>query len=190
MVPDSILGLPIVPLTPARYSILRGIGNAYVTGRVPTEADLRNFVWFCSPQFNPDAPIASLRWKPFVMWRLYRAMRCYLWFKHKEAVITANFFRACRQIHDMVEATFADVPSPGEPGNPIAASYEAQMVNLFSREYQMWALPQPIRHTPIKQLNQLARCIDRHLCGKDDTYFERNEYRATIAFMESINTRN
>ena len=47
MVPESVLGIELIPLTPARYSILRGIGNAYFTGLVPREHDLRNFVWFC-----------------------------------------------------------------------------------------------------------------------------------------------
>ena len=190
MVPETVLGMELVPLTPARYSVLLGTDNAYVTGRIPKEADLRNFIWFCSPRFNPDSPIASLRWKPFVMWRLYRAMRCYSWFKHSAHVITGNFFRACLQIHEIIDATFKDSPPNGDDDSkPLAASFEAQMVDVFSRQYQMWALPQPIRHTPIKQLNQLVRCIERRTLGADDTYFDREEHRCTLGFLGALNDR-
>lgn len=190
MVPETVLGLELVPLTPARYSILRGIGNAYLTGRVPGEADLRNFIWFCSPKFNPDSPLASLRWKPMVLWQLNRMLGCYSFLVRRDEIVMQNFYRACLQIHEIVDSTFRDSPPNGEDGQPLAASYEAQVINLFAQEYQMWPLPQPIRHTPIKQLNQLARCIDRYNGGKEDTYYDREEHNLTMDYLGTANARN
>ena len=192
MVPESVLGIELRPITPAIHSLLVGTGNAYFTGRIPTEGDLRNFVWFCSPQFNPDSPILSRRWRWLQMWRLGRALRKGSTRKNQEAVII-NFYRACLAIHEIIAGTFKDgLPNveTEEPMQPLAATLEAQLIDMFSREYKQWPMPHPVRHTPIKQLYQLARCIDRRALGKEAKYHDSDENLCTKRFLETINARN
>ncbi len=190
MVPDTILGVEVNAITPAIYTLLVATDNAYVYGRVPVEADLRNFVWFCSPYFNPDSPTLSLRWKPWQMYKLNRALGCFLPKKYRAKIVNENFYRACLQIHTLIANTFKD----GLPGNeeslPLAAAFEAQMLDTFAREYRQWPLPKPVRHTPIKQLYQLARCIDRAMMGKNAPYYDRDEILCEQRFLESMNAKN
>lgn len=192
MVPETVLGIRLNPITPAIYSLLVGTNNAYLTGGVPRESDLRNFVWFCSPQFNPDNPLGSLRWKWLQMWRLKRA----LWRganRHNKAErVLANFYRGCLDVHEIIRATFKDGVAPRDDGEltPIAAGLEAQIVDMFAREYQMWPLPRPVRHTPIKQLYQLARCIDRHNLGADAKYYDQDENDVMKRVLLDANMRN
>lgn len=193
MVPETVLGIELSPITPAIHSLLVGTGNAYFMGRIPTEGDLRNFIWFCSPQFNPDSPIASLRWKWLQMWRIRKALRKGSTWKNRHQVVIHNFYKACLDIHEIIAATFKDgLPhvETEEPTEPLAASLEAQLVDMFSREYKQWPLPAPVRHTPIKQLYQLARCIDRRALGKEAKYYDADENRCTKQFLETINARN
>lgn len=190
MVPETVLGIPLNPITPAIYSILLGTHNAYVYGRIPREADLRNFIWFCSQYFNPDKPISSLRWRPWVMCRLIWALhRTHIDVTHKFKT-TANFLKASLEINEIIESTFMDCAGVINPSSPLAASMEARMVDLFAREYRMWPLPKSIRHTPIKQLMQLARCVDRYHLGDGDVYYDRNENATTREFLEVVNRRN
>lgn len=189
MVPETVLGLELNPITPAIYSLLVGTGNAYLTGRVPKEADLRNFVWFCSPQFNPDKPTKT-RWRALQMWRLDRAMSAHSTRTTRAERITENFYRACLQIHKIIDETFCDTPFPAEENTPVAASLESSFIDTFAREYMTWPLTRPVRHTPIKQLNQLSRCIDRRYAGKDDKYYDRDENIATAQFLGAMNVRN
>jgi hypothetical protein len=192
MVPESVLGIQLTPITPAIHSLLVGTGNAYFCGRIPTEGDLRNFIWFCSPQFNPDRPIVSLRWKWLQMHRLKMALRRGTKWGMRHEVVN-NFYRACLGIHGIIHTTFRDgLPhvESDEPTQPLAASLEAQLVDMFAREYKQWPMPLPVRHTPIKQLYQLARCIDRRHLGKGAKYYDSDENTCTKRFLETINSRN
>jgi hypothetical protein len=121
------------------------------------------------------------------MWQLNRALNIGANLKNRDRIITENFYRACLQIHEIVHETFRDGPGSSEGGEPLAASLEAQVCDMFAREYQMWPLPQPVRHTAIKQLYQLARCIDRQKFGAEDTYYDRAENQATEAFLTALN---
>lgn len=193
MVPETVLGIQLNPITPAIYSLLVGTGNAYFTGRIPKEADLRNFIWFCSPQFNADSPLLSARWKWLQMWRLKMALSMGAKWKTRSETIVGNFYKSCLQIHEIIHSTFKDgvgsVDTVEEP-QPLAASIEAQIIDMFAREYKQWPMPKPVRHTPIKQLYQLARCIDRRNLGKDAKYYDSDENACTKRFLETINARN
>lgn len=190
MVMETVLGIEVNPITPAIYTLLVATENAYVLGRVPVESDLRNFIWFCSPQFNPDSPTLSLRWKPWQMYKLNKALGCFLPKKHRAQVILENFYRGCLEIHMLVANTFKDGVAGGDEGMPLAASFEAQMLDTFAREYRQWPLPKPVRHTPIKQLYQLNRCIDHSLHGKNAPYYDRDEMACTERFLSGHNTKN
>lgn len=190
MVPETVLGIELNPITPAIHTLLVGTGNAYVTGNVPGEADLRNFVWFCSQKFNPDHPNLSLRWKWWVMLKLRLAINRGATRKNRPQVILRNFYTACEQVHEILANTFSDGCSPGNQGKPLAAALEAQVIDMFAREYKQWPMPNPVRHTPIKQLYQLARCIDRRNLGKEDNYFDPREDECTRSFLAALNSRN
>lgn len=190
MVPESVLGIELNPITPAIYSLLTGTGNAYFTGRIPTGDDLWQFVWFCSPQFNPDSPVASLRWRWLQQWRLRTALLRGATWKTRNEAMTSNFYRACLHIHEIIQNTFRDgaaIVEGEEPSLPLAASLEAEVIDMFAREYQQWPLPRPVRHTPIKQLYQLARCIDRKRLGREAKYHDSDENRCTKRFLENLN---
>lgn len=190
-VPETVLGIELSPITPARYSALVGTENAFLCGRSPTEADLRNFIWFCSPQFNPDSPIASLRWKPLQMYRLKCALGRRKRGQNRADAIIDNFIRACDEADEIIGLTMADrLPGSDDNPKPLAAALEAQLVDMFAREYQHWPLPQPMRHTPIKQLYQLARCIDRNNLGNRACYFDPAEWALDRAFLGAINPNN
>lgn len=193
MVPEEVLGIQLNPITPAIFSLLVGTGNAYLTGRIPKEGDLRNFIWFCSPQFNPDAASHSSFRKAWLMAKLNLRLRQGSNRKNQPSVVMGNFYKACLQIHQIVSDTLKDgVPNveTEEPVAPLAASLEAQLVDIFSCAYQQWMMPKPVRHTPIKQLYQLARCIDRRGLGKDAKYHDSDENRCTKLFLEEANARN
>ena len=103
----------------------------------------------------------------------------------------ANFYRACLDIHEIIDSTFLDRPGMSdEESKPLAASYEAQILDMFAREYAQWPLPQPMRHTPIKQLYQLARCIDRNYGGNKALYHDAAESALDRAFLAVINQSN
>jgi len=193
MVPETVLGIQLNPITPAIYSLLVGTGNAYFTGRIPKEGDLRNFIWFCSPSFHPDEPKPAIFRKAWLMAKLNMRLRRGSTKKNRSAVMMGNFYKACLQIHEIVAATFKDgIPNveTEEPTIPLAASLEAQLVDVFACAYQQWPMPKPVRHTPIKQLYQLARCIDRRGLGKDAKYYDADENRVTKQFLEGVNARN
>lgn len=186
--PETVLGMELNAITPAILSILVSTENAFLLGERAGEHDLRNFVWFCSPLFNPDAPTFSLSKKPLQMFRLNCALkRRSKWKQPKGQAVISNFVAACMDINQILSATFADGLPSGGDGTPLAASLEAQLIDSFAREYLAWPLPKPVRHTPIKQLFQLARCIDRVRCGEQARYFDPAESAVDKAFFAAIN---
>lgn len=192
-VPERVLGLELRPITPAIFTVLCGTENAFVWGRLPLEHDLRNFVWFCSPQFDADKPVWSAKWRPVQMFRLNCALKRRAYHKQKPAeAILKNFLTGCAEVREILARTNADCVPPttveGEPEEkPLAAAQEAQFVDLFAREYKHWPLPQPVRHTPIMQLNQLARCIDRSTLGYKARYYDPAEHALDRAFLATLN---
>jgi hypothetical protein len=93
--------------------------------------------------------------------------------------------RAILEIRQIVEDTFADCPMPGErdAGAPprLAAALEAQYMHLFSCSFHFWPLATPIRHTPIRVLAQMARCLDRA------DYFDPEEARLDESYLSLLN---
>lgn len=188
-VPDRVLGLPLAPLTPARFSILAGSGNAFVCGGAIEPADVRNFVWFLWPKFDPDAPTQSKRHRWWAMACLNSRFVSPFKLRKKSVTAGRNYRQACAECKAVVDEAFADTLPSRNEGNekPIAATLEAQLVDMFSREYPVWPMPLPVRHTPLKQLFQLARCNDRHYLGEKATYFDRDEARLDRMALDALN---
>jgi hypothetical protein len=187
--PERVLGMALEPITPARYSVLAGTENAFVCGGMPTLAQLNNFVWFCSPQFDPDKPLDSRSRAPGVLAELRRRLIPRWTWRNRDVVALANFRQAIDDVRAIMDSTFADaMPARETPGErPLAAAMEAQFLDRFANEYRFWPLDTPIRHTPLKMLFQLARCIDRRNAGEKDIYTDRSELSLDERFLRSLN---
>lgn len=191
-IPFRVLGQPFCPMTPATYSLLLGTENGFACGTDVTLADVKNFLRFHHPLFTPDAPGLSL-WRRFritlsITRLLYRPIRGVKKATMAERVC-ANFLRATKEIRDHLEEAWADgLPGDGSDAGPtLAASTAASMLDAFAREYKYWPLPQPFRHTPMAQLLQLARCVDRYHGGREAVYFDRAAARLTAEFLRDAN---
>jgi hypothetical protein len=190
-VPEDVLGLPLSPITPATFDLLHGTGNAFVCGGVPALADVRNFILFHSRGFDPDSPTARFFPRFRIRLCIERAL-CPTFTppKRRAAIIAENLRRAVQEIRDIVTATWADA-LPGnddaDSGPTLAASLHAQLADMFAREYHHWPHPLPLRHTPISQLFQLARCVDRHHLGSSAVYYDRDEAALLRDFLRDAN---
>lgn len=194
----TVLGISLRPLSLATFDLLVASGNAFVTGRSPVLADVRNFILFHSPSFDPDSPETSLAKLPSriaIAWRTSRALcpprppfrRC-------KAVTAERFLRAISEIRALLDAAWADALPPADltdesapPPSRVAAALHAQFADMVARDYRLWPFAQPLRHMPIAQLHQLARCSDRAALGAGATYYDRDEYAAMREFLRTAN---
>jgi len=191
-VPEGVLGLPLSPITPATFDLLHGTRNAFVCGLPPVMADVRNFILYHSPGFDPDAPTPRFLSRLRVNLRIERALCPLLTARRKrDAIIAERFMQAVREIREIITDTWADAPPPNDEGEnqgpSVAAALHAQFADMFAREYHHWPHPLPLRHTPIKQLMQLARCSDRHHLGSKATYYDAAEARIIRDFLKNEN---
>lgn len=190
-VPEDVLGLPLSPITPATFDLLHGTGNAFVSGHPPTLADVRNFILYHSPDFDPDHPTARF-WPRFrISLRISAALCPPLTPRARRAALTAaNLTRAITEIRAIVTATWADA-LPGNDdetaGPSLAACLHAQLVDQVAREYHHWPLARPLRHTPLAQLFQLGRCSDRAHLGGSATYFDSEEAAIVRDYLITAN---
>lgn len=193
-VPFRVLGQPFRPLTPATFTLMVGTENGFVCGTEPTLADVKNFLRFHHPKFDPDNPAPGRFRRVGVVFdvarMLYRPIR-----GDKAANLAqrlcANFLTAAQQIREHIDEAWADsLPGNSEAqdsGPVVAASTMASLLDAFAREYRYWPFPQPFRHTPIAQLLQMARCIDRHHGGTAAGYFDRAAWRLTAEYLRAAN---
>lgn len=191
-VPEMVLGLALRPITPATFALLHATGNAFVCGLPPVEKDVNDFLLFHSPRFDPDAPCPRF-WPRFVLaMQLERAMcpRRFVGGMKRKAIRAGNVLRAIREIRAIVEETWADQLAPSDgtmSSTPLACALTGQLVDMFAREYTQWPLAQPVRHTPLKQLFQLARCSERTALGASDTYYNAKESAIISGFLARQN---
>jgi hypothetical protein len=192
-VPETVLGLDCRPITPATFDLLQGTRNAFVCGLPPVLADVRNFLLYHSPDFDPDAPTPRF-WPRFRHdLRVSRALcPAFTPPRRREAVRATRFFQAVQEIRAIVAATWADaLPANDDGADPlasgIAASLHAQLADMFARDYATWPMATPLRHTPLAQLFQLARCSERHHLGRSATYFDAAENAAMRDFLIAAN---
>jgi hypothetical protein len=190
-VPEIVLGLPIRPITPATDALLHATGNAFVCGLPPVESDVKNFLLFHSFEFNTDDP-APRFWLRFRLNLRHEAALCPLTTKprRRASVRAERFLQAVREIRAIVEATWADsLPANEEAdaGPSVAAARHAQLADMFAREYHHWPMPRPFRHTPLAQLFQMARCIERGNMGKEAGYYDPAEAALVRDFLADAN---
>jgi hypothetical protein len=84
----------------------------------------------------------------------------------------------------LVDDAFADAPPrAGRPGKPLATT-EAYFIHEFAAAYR-WA-PERTRHTPLRQLVQLHRCI-RAARGEDIS--DSGEERIWAEYLRAKNAK-
>lgn len=158
--PDTVLGLSCRPLTPATFSALHATGSRFIHGGQPMEGCVRNYLWFHSPLFRPAGEPGHARAKARALapWQrlLHGPWWARPWLRHPHRYSTALAL-ATTDIAAHLEEAFADAPAAsGRPGAPLA-SLEAQLIDLCAREYGWPA--ETTRHTPLRLLFQLLRCL-------------------------------
>jgi hypothetical protein len=141
--------------------MLLATGSAFFTGATPEERDVRNYLWFHSRLYAhcgvPDWPQRKKAALRRFAHQLQNPWKRRLGMKLDRSRYLAALCLAAVEIKGFVDDAFADAPArSGRPGKPIAG-LEAFFVHEFASAYG-WA-PERTRHTPLRQLVQLHRCI-------------------------------
>lgn len=158
--PDYVLGQEVRPLTPRTFSMLVAVGSHFVVGGRATEGDVRNYLWFHSPAWCHSGVNGWARSKA----RVLRPLLCelaprrvrWLGFQLDLDCYSAALALAIADIRRLIDDAFADCPA-GRSGGAAIATVEAEMINVFAREY-CWPMERT-RNTPLRQLFQLLRCV-------------------------------
>lgn len=141
--------------------MLLAIGSRFICGGRPTEGDVRNYLWFHSPRYSHFGVAGWQRRKARALRPLENAL-ANPWHRLVRRPLDRERYSvmmilAVSEIGSLVDEAFADCPADtGMPGAPIA-TMEAQLIHRFAMDYR-WE-PERTRHTPLKQLFQLTRCI-------------------------------
>jgi hypothetical protein len=151
--PDEVLGMAVQPLTPATWTLLHATANRVVTGEVPLEPDIRNYLWFHSwlfplGRFFSGWRLRCLIWLALIRW--YCGLRRGNWYV--EALALAGM-----EIRGLLEEALADAPAGGGDCAP-GPCLQAQFEHFCATSYG-WA-PAFTSSQPLRRLFQLRRCLD------------------------------
>lgn len=157
---ETVVGIVCRPLTLKTHSLLLAHRSAFLLGGQPTEADVRNYLWFHSPIYTdsscPDwqakkkqalARFELIAMKPWRRWLLMRPD-----VNHYAAMLAlaATDIRALRDFH------FMDA-SAGDGRAAPCASLHAQFVASFAAAFG-W-LPEYTENIPLRKIFQLDRAM-------------------------------
>lgn len=162
----NICGVEIRQMTPRDLLILDGIGNPLVEGKLPSPAQLADFLWKLSPRFSTRAPL-----RRFLFGRSIRRI------SYIEAV------RACGRY---IDATFQDSPASSGASSTPYAGWCAHLVHTIAINYN-WD-DDKVLNTPLKRIFQYLKCIRRH---HDPTCPMHNPSdKAKGEYVRLLNARN
>lgn len=183
-IPHYVLGTPIKPITPASFTRLLAAENRFICGGVAEIEDVWRFVWNHSPLYCPRAQW-FFRLRKWVGLRRLRFQFNYPPSGHNKADWQrAVLVLATAEIRQIVNDTFADLPAKSaRPGKQIATN-EAFFIHEFSVAYN-WT-PERTRHTPIRKLLQLHRCIRS---ARGDDVSDDGEDNILAAHMDKMNAQ-
>lgn len=159
--PEFVIGIPVNPLTPATFSMLLATKSAFLSGGSATENDVINYLWFHSPLYSHTGVQGWRQRKRLALARYSFEMgqpwRKWVGLKPDRNRQRSALVNAITEIRKLVTDAFADAPAAsGRPGKPIA-TLEAFFIHEFAVAYH-W-MPEQTRHTPLRQVIQLHRCI-------------------------------
>lgn len=185
-VPDYVLDIPVQPLTPATFSMLFAAGNAFVTGASPQERDVREYLWFHSDLWVHGAAADWWQRKRRALapleFALWPRVRRWLGLKPDRNHVTALLALAIADIQELLENAFADAPAKSARPTKSVASLEGFFVHEFASAYG-WP-PERTRHTPLRQLMQLHRCIR---AARGDELDDQGEAEILAAHLKARN---
>jgi hypothetical protein len=159
--PDYVLGIPVLPVTPRTFSMLFAIESRFIFGGQPMEGDVRNFLWFHSPLYANCAVAGWQGRKRRALAPLCRQLGVERWRRWLGLGISADRYAAAlvlaiSDINKILDDAFADAPRGKSTKAPLA-SLEATLIHEFAAAYD-WT-PERTRNTPLRQLFQLNRCV-------------------------------
>lgn len=161
--PEYVLGTEVLPLTPATFSMLVAMNSRFLGASEPLEADARNYLWFHSRLYGhcgvPDWRKRKKRALRSFNWLLTRP-----WLRWVGLRVSVHDYCACLalvtgEIKTLIDDAFADAPATSGNAEKPLATLEAQLIVEFAKGLG-W-LPERTRHTPLRQLFQLHRCLRR-----------------------------
>lgn len=156
--PEYVFGIEVKPITPATWTMLVATGSRFIKGETALEADVRNYLWFHSPDYDLTA---SKRKREHVL-RRFTLKATHPWLRWLGLKPSMNryctvLFATAQEIEALITDDFADAPQvTGALGKPMA-TLESQLIVEFARELH-WS-PEQTRHTPLRKLFQHLRCI-------------------------------
>ncbi len=182
-VPDVVCGQRVRPLTPASFSMLAATRSPFVSGGRPRESDVRDYLWFHSPLWCPFGA-------RFFRLRKWHALRRFnhrmgrTWLRHLRRPFdrTIVLALAVDEIETLVDQAFACAPGGGGKGRAPLATLEAHLIHAFASAYG-W-LPERTRHTPLRLLLQLDRCLR---LARGETVRDSTEEAMLFAHLQARN---
>lgn len=160
-VPEYVLGIEVLPLTPRTFSMLYAVKSHFIHGGQVTEGDVRNYLWFHSRLYAhcgvPDWQERKRQALRVLDRELNQPWRKFILMRPSLARYMAVLNLAIADIRGIIAEAFADSPPAYSSGETPIATLQAQVIHLFSELYG-WA-PEYTSAMPLRKLFQLQRCI-------------------------------
>lgn len=157
----EILGCPVEPLTPRRWTRLLASRSPFVTGANPEPEHVIDFLWLMAPRWEeagtPRAARRKARCTRRARWHFLQPWRRWLRLPIKRERVVASLVLATEQIRAFIAASFADAPAPRAKAVTPIGCLEAFFIREFGGALG-WA-PDLVSDTPISRLCQLHRFI-------------------------------
>lgn len=135
----NIGGVAIRQMTPRDMLILDGIGNPVMSGQLPSQDQLAQFLWILSPEFT----LSKLK-----AWNFGRRIR------------KLDYLATAKACFKYVEETFQDSPGGSGINSTPYAGWCAHLVNSIAINYG-WP-EEKILNLPLKRLFQYLKCVRRY----------------------------
>lgn len=161
---EPIAGVAVAPLTLARLNLLILSGNAFAIGGPISPAHAAHFLWIAREGFTPGDPTGKLQF-----------------FRRVARLPVIDVYEG---ISRCLRDAFFDLDEAAPAGSRPApiASWVACLVDRIASEYG-WSRRE-IMDTPIVELSQYLRCIERRHGG---TLLNPTSDGVKFAWLESIN---
>lgn len=157
---EEVVGIVCRPLTLKTHSLLLAHRSEFLLGRQPTEADVRNYLWFHSPLYA-DSSCAD--WKEKKRQALSRfefiatkPWRRWVFLKPDVNHYAAMLALAVTDIRALIDFHFMDATAGDGRAAP-CASLHAQFVAAFASSFG-WS-PEYTENLPLRKVFQLDRAM-------------------------------
>lgn len=136
---ETLCGVEVLPFTARHYLLLDGCDSAFITGGLPTHADVARALWVVSNGFRPGDTRARD--------------------KFLRSIRKLSYGPAAVAIREYIDAALADSPAESGEGSPGYVSWVTHYVDLLACEYH-WS-EREILNLPLRRLFQYVRRIQK-----------------------------